>query len=483
MGRGVAAARVASSLVVVWLVCSCAASPSSLPPPGVHDQARAYATFMEAERLRRSGDLGAAALQYVEVVRLDPGAWTPRVVLAEVLRDSGQFEDALFAVDGARPRGAPEEVWVPLKAELLVASGREAEAVELYRAWRDADRSLAWFRGWQGVALAAEEAVSGAAREATEAFAQARPHSAEPWRAWARHVREVEGDLAGARALDAVLERRDATAADAALQVRLYVSGGDGVAAEASAAACVERFASHLPCHRERVALVDRHALPADAVSEEARAVVRAFAMQASRAPRGVIEEGFRLVESTRPALAEVFALEAAALRPASARHLEQAAWVALEAGRWQTAAELMERVIELEPRNPDALNFVGYTWADNGVRLEEAELLIRDALALRPGDAAILDSLAWVLHRQGRSAEALPVQREAVSRDERHAVLHDHLAQILDALGDREGAIESWRRALEVAGPRDGALVRSIEERLEALGLPPSWSSPTRER
>jgi len=63
--------------------------------------------------------------------------------------------------------------------------------------------------------------------------------------------------------------------------------------------------------------------------------------------------------------------------------------------------------LIKLEPKNAQALNALGYTWANNNMRLKEANKYIDDALAINPNDAAILDSKGWVLYRMGNYKKA----------------------------------------------------------------------------
>jgi len=121
-------------------------------------------------------------------------------------------------------------------------------------------------------------------------------------------------------------------------------------------------------------------------------------------------------------------------------------------AKRFDDAALLFEKAIQIQPEFPEALNYLGYMWAEQGKNLERARELILKALELEPDSPAYLDSLAWVLHRLGRSAEALPVQERAVSLSkEPDATLYDHLGDILEALGRREEARAAWTRAQEI--------------------------------
>lgn len=111
-----------------------------------------------------------------------------------------------------------------------------------------------------------------------------------------------------------------------------------------------------------------------------------------------------------------------------------------------------MLKVIEIEPGHPGALNYVGYTWAERGQRLEEAEAMIRQALEARPDDGAIIDSLGWVLFRKGAFEQAVEMLRAAVQTSPDEAEIRYHLAEALRAAGDRDGAAAEFRKAIELA-------------------------------
>jgi len=111
-----------------------------------------------------------------------------------------------------------------------------------------------------------------------------------------------------------------------------------------------------------------------------------------------------------------------------------------------------MLRVIEVESGHPGALNYVGFTWAERGERLQEAEAMIRRALEARPDDGAILDSLGWVLYRQGAFEQAVEILRAAVAQQPDEPEIRFHLAQTLSALGERDAAAVEYHRAVELA-------------------------------
>ncbi len=123
------------------------------------------------------------------------------------------------------------------------------------------------------------------------------------------------------------------------------------------------------------------------------------------------------------------------------------------EAGRSAEAEVRLQQSLKLNPKFAPALNHLGYTWADRGVNLDQALEMIRQAVAAEPENPAYLDSLAWVLHRMGRSEEALPHMEKAAKlmEDDPDSTVLDHLGDILAALKRLPEARTHWKRALEL--------------------------------
>ncbi|MDX8402578.1 MAG: tetratricopeptide repeat protein, partial [Mariprofundaceae bacterium] len=126
-----------------------------------------------------------------------------------------------------------------------------------------------------------------------------------------------------------------------------------------------------------------------------------------------------------------------------------------------------LRQLLEHDPRNAEALNFLGYSLADRGVRLDEAERLIRRALTIKPDDGYYLDSLAWALHKQGRSREAIPIQRKALAKVPDDPVMLDHLGDMLWQAGEKAAARETWRKALAHKPPKPAMIRRKIRRGL----------------
>lgn len=107
-------------------------------------------------------------------------------------------------------------------------------------------------------------------------------------------------------------------------------------------------------------------------------------------------------------------------------------------------------QLLKQSPENAEALNFLGYSLAERGVRLDEAEQYIRRALKKKPNNGFYLDSLAWVFYQQGAYPKAIKTQRQALKEvDDIDPVMFDHLGDMLWRQGNHPAAIKSWKNAL----------------------------------
>ncbi len=133
-----------------------------------------------------------------------------------------------------------------------------------------------------------------------------------------------------------------------------------------------------------------------------------------------------------------------------------------------------LRAIIAAEPDNATALNALGYTLADRTTRYEEALELITRALALQPDEPAILDSMGWVLFRQGRLEEAVEYLTRAYTRFPDPEVAA-HLGEVLWAQGDTEAALNVWQGAL-LKQPDH----KVLRETLQRLGVDSLQTLPT---
>ncbi len=117
--------------------------------------------------------------------------------------------------------------------------------------------------------------------------------------------------------------------------------------------------------------------------------------------------------------------------------------------GRIAVLERDLHRMLQADPDNAQALNALGYTLADRTDRYEEAYGYIQRAYELEPKDAAILDSMGWVLFRMGRYRESIEYLRKALDIAD-DAEIAAHLGEVLWVSGDPKEARRVWERARE---------------------------------
>jgi Flp pilus assembly protein TadD len=138
--------------------------------------------------------------------------------------------------------------------------------------------------------------------------------------------------------------------------------------------------------------------------------------------------------------------------------------------GDWERAEADFRRALELSPEQPYVLNYLGYSWVEQGRNLDEARRMLERAVQLRPNDGNIADSLGWALFKLGDLNGAVHWLERAVELEPRSSVINDHLGDAYWMAGRRSEAQFQWRRALAL-GPEPGEGPR-IEAKLRE-GLP----------
>ncbi|HKZ96773.1 MAG TPA: tetratricopeptide repeat protein [Hyphomicrobiaceae bacterium] len=117
----------------------------------------------------------------------------------------------------------------------------------------------------------------------------------------------------------------------------------------------------------------------------------------------------------------------------------------------WPAAEVDLEKALALYPDQPLALNYLGYSWIDQGHNLKEGMNLIAKAVALKPDDGYIVDSLGWAHFRQGNFKEAVRYLERAVELKPDDPVLNDHLGDALWRVGREREARFQWDQALSL--------------------------------
>ncbi|MBI9076552.1 MAG: tetratricopeptide repeat protein [Desulfatibacillum sp.] len=136
---------------------------------------------------------------------------------------------------------------------------------------------------------------------------------------------------------------------------------------------------------------------------------------------------------------------------------------------RKEECIDMMKRVVELKPDHADALNFLGYTYADLGIHLEEARDLIARALEISPKDGYIMDSMGWVHFKLGEYKKALGFLKKAVELAPDDPVIREHLGDAYMKTGNPKEALKAYKISLPGKIKR-GDDTAELEEKIRAL-------------
>ena len=225
-----------------------------------------------------------------------------------------------------------------------------------------------------------------------------------------------------------------------------------------------------------RVALLDR-----TGQSEEALRLLGQLAKDFPNQAEPPTMEGDILREKGRFADAAAAYDRAIALTP----HPTRIDWplfydrgIALERSHdWPRAQADFEKALELSPDQPFVLNYLGYSWAEQGRNLTKARQMIERALEERPNDGAVVDSLGWVLLKQGDVAGSIKNLEHAVELEPEDATINGHLGDAYAAAGRKLEAQYQWRLALSFKPEPDEVpkLQAKLREGEQANGASPS--------
>lgn len=117
--------------------------------------------------------------------------------------------------------------------------------------------------------------------------------------------------------------------------------------------------------------------------------------------------------------------------------------------GNMKKAEEDLEAALEFKPNHPYLLNYLGYSWADQGKKLDKALELVEKAANLKPDDGYIIDSLGWVYFKMGKFDDATQQLEKAVEMVPYDATINDHLGDAYWKVGRKNEARFQWQRAL----------------------------------
>jgi tetratricopeptide (TPR) repeat protein len=117
----------------------------------------------------------------------------------------------------------------------------------------------------------------------------------------------------------------------------------------------------------------------------------------------------------------------------------------------WKQAEADLEKALELYPEQPQVLNYLGYSWIDQGMNLDRGTQMVRRAVELRPNDGYIVDSLGWAYYRMGQYDAAAKELERAIELRPEDPVINDHLGDAYWKVDRRLEAHFQWRHARDL--------------------------------
>jgi tetratricopeptide (TPR) repeat protein len=162
---------------------------------------------------------------------------------------------------------------------------------------------------------------------------------------------------------------------------------------------------------------------------------------------------------------AEKYIKQAIEIEPGNPRYYFRLGVVLDKRNQKEASMEAMRKVISLDPKHANALNYLGYTYADLGRNLDEAERLVKEALKFKPNDGYITDSLGWVYYKKGEFDKALIYLKKAIELVPDDPIMLEHVGDAYLKLNDRESALKYYKKSLKVKEKDKEPLEEKIQQ------------------
>ena len=389
----------------------------------MHEYARdAYASGHFDEALKALQDLATA----------EPKDDKLQLQIAELLRNKHDYDGASAALAKARAISNTPEVRFAA-AELLNAQGKHAEAITAMQELLNDTKKDTYGDEEKGrrlemlERLGSYQLAAGKVQDAVASYHQ---------------IADVDPSLGSKVAVTTVIALRD---------------GKEFKAAKQEADAGLKKF----PGDKQ---LIEVHAMVLGDLNQTDAAISELKALPNYSKDREVllqflipVQDKAKRFDDERKTLE---AADALATNPQEKEQVEFLRGAMFEREKNFDAAEKsFRKVLDTDGNNAGALNYLGYMFADRGVRLDEAKQLISKALDVDPGNPAYLDSLAWVHYHQDQLDQAVDELHQAIDKISDDPTIHDHLGDVYLKQGKVKEAIQQWELSVaeyKKAAPSD---------------------------
>jgi tetratricopeptide (TPR) repeat protein len=391
-------------------------------------------------------DPGAVYRDAQRLVADDVRAYGPFIMVGMLAEKLKRYSEAVTLYDKALVREPKAAIAVSRKADLLIASSLHEEALNVYRKAVAAGLNLPVFHRKMGMILEHLDRPDEALAE-YRTTRKAAPED-KPTRYLLASLLARQGQFAEAEEELTTLLAREPKEIQAYCQLaEIKMIQGDLDAAERQVAkalavepkaALARMMLAELRLRQKRYEDAERLAreMLVEQPGDHDVRLIRVYALAG--------------MKRNPEAAAEVRALLAANPEKIGWRYL--LAGLYQESGQRDDAEKELQTILQREPNHAPSNNDLGYMWAERGVNLPQAEQMIRKALQFDPESAAYLDSLGWVLYKQGRFEDAVRALEQATERSpELDAVLWEHLGDGYWRLKRADDAAKAWEKSVSI--------------------------------
>ena len=464
--RHITATKRFITVLSLALLVGCSGTPVVETDVEIERRATMYESYVRSQMAYYVGDT-ARAIAYGRTARdAGPEFTYLHLHLGKLLAEAGEVEEAeqVFA-DGLGTSGDILEVQLEFASLLEEADDLVRAEAMLREATLTSPDKLAPYR--ELAALLVREDRIPESQVTLRSYLDRHPDDPAAWRSLAAAYGEGDQLQEALEAYQEALALEPNFQDDYAYAIAVAGRVGDFETSERLADACIHYFRRSIMCRVQHIRSIEAMGLDdADEktrTDEVLRTLGRAIGANVNRLRRA--ERSLRRELGVQHALSFLYSV--AADRPRNTQIQSMVAWAAYYNDEEELAVDYMRAVLDVRPQDPSALNFIGYSYAERGIHLEEAEQLVLAALQIRPDDANIQDSLGWVYFKVGNYEDAIYWLELAVSSMPDSAVILDHLADAYRAHGDVGLALENYRLALPLA---DDDLASQIQTKIDEL-------------
>ncbi len=370
-----------------------------------------------------AGRYDDALATYREMADANPRDPQPYVGMAQIYRERKQFADARTALNKAKTL-EPDNLEVRFnEVGLLEEEGKTPEAIAALKSIVDStDRKT--YDPSQKAARAKMLEQLGLLYRSNDQYEQSA--------ATFRQIETLDPDLA---------PRAEAQVIDT------YRQGKEYGKAQAASEAAIKKYPKDRTVREVRAQLLSDQGKPDEAVAELKRLLDGKNDRELYVAMADIQQKAKKYNEATE-SLDQAEKLAGTKEEKTNILFMRGAMYEREK--KYELAEQTFRKVLESDPSNASALNYLGYMLADRNTRLPEAQDYIQRAVKLDPNNYAFLDSLGWVYYRMNKLDEAEKQLTRSLQMSAKDPTIHDHLGDVYFKEGKTKEAIAQWQSSLK---------------------------------